>query len=249
MTDGATLEGACSCGRNEYIILTPPSILQRLSVIYDDRAEHGQWIPDALDPTLIEANVNITIARSLSLRVPLSHIRSTTYAFYPGETHTEIRRVFTPRHAPHTKRHFCGFCGTPLTHWTEEHGHDADWVNVNLGSLRSESVEKLAEEGLLVSSDDALEKTANNEKGKEVGHVNTLEGREVRGPPWFEEMIEGSRLGRIKRQRGGQSSADGRSKVIWEVVEFMGEPSDSGNNTGKRRLSQVGKESDVEMKE
>ncbi|KAL8688151.1 MAG: hypothetical protein Q9218_005865 [Villophora microphyllina] len=55
-------------------------------------------------------------------------------------------------------------------------------------------------------------------------------------------MIEGSELGRIKRQRGGQSSADGRSKVEWEVVEFSSEPADVGTNTGKRKLDQVGRE-------
>ncbi|KAL8774120.1 MAG: hypothetical protein Q9209_001228 [Squamulea sp. 1 TL-2023] len=228
MTDEATLEGACSCGRNEYTIIAPTSFSQTVSVIYDERAEH---------------------ARSLSLRVPLSQIRSTTYAFYPGESHAQIRKVFTPQHAPHTKRHFCGFCGDPLTHWSEQYGGEADWVHVNLGSLRSRSVEKLANEGLLPGSDAAIEITTPPENAGAVSKTSTSEGREIQGAPWFEEMIEGSELGRIKRQRGGQSSADGRSKVSWEVVEFTSEPSDNGNNIGKRKLSQVGKESDIAMRE
>ncbi|KAL8657437.1 MAG: hypothetical protein Q9226_001909 [Calogaya cf. arnoldii] len=218
MTDGATLEGACSCGRNEYIIIAPASFSQTVSVIYDERAEH---------------------ARSLSLRVPLSHIRSSTYAFYPGETHAGIRRVFTPPHAPHTKRHFCGFCGDPLTHWSEQHRDDADWVYVNLGSLRRGSVDKLADQGLLPGSDASLESAMDQQDDTAIENTSPAEGREVRGAPWFENMIEGSQLGRIKRTRGGQSSADGRSKVSWEVVEYTSEPSETGNNTSKRKLSQV----------
>ncbi|EME82872.1 uncharacterized protein MYCFIDRAFT_203430 [Pseudocercospora fijiensis CIRAD86] len=44
-----------------------------------------------------------------------------------------------------------------------------------------------------------------------------------RGVPYFEEMIEHSRLGRIKRQRGGEISRDGTSSVQWEIVEIGGE--------------------------
>lgn len=222
-----TLQGSCSCGRNHYIIISPPSIHETFSVIYND--EHCKY--QRIKPAL-------TNGSALSLRIPLSHLRSTTYAFYPDETHSTIRRVFTPRHAPHTKRHFCGFCGTPLTHWSEEPEGAADWVHVNLGSLKSESVEKLADEGLLETSKDMTD--INQE-----GAIQTRpEGREIQGVPWFEEMIEGSELGRIKRQRGGQSSVDGRSKVEWEVVEFSGE---SAANTGKRKLDEVGRESDTEM--
>ncbi|KAL8680514.1 MAG: hypothetical protein Q9186_003313 [Xanthomendoza sp. 1 TL-2023] len=199
--DEPTLEGVCSCGRNEYIIIAPN--LQTMSVVYDDRAEHC-------------------------------------------ETHTEIRRVFTPRHAPHTKRHFCGFCGTPLTHWSEDGEGDADWVHVNLASLRSKSVEKLAEEGLLATTVRAV---ASHDDGKVLDRTSISDGREIQGPPWFQEMIEGSELGRIKHQRGGQISADGRNRVEWEVVEFSSEPKENGNNTGKRKLDQVGKEKDIEMRE
>ena len=42
------------------------------------------------------------------------------------------------------------------------------------------------------------------------------------GIPYFEEMIENSRLGRIKRQKGGHTSADGRATVHWEVIEIGG---------------------------
>ncbi|KAL8827848.1 MAG: hypothetical protein Q9170_006848 [Blastenia crenularia] len=198
------LEGACSCGRNHYIILAPPSFRETFSVVYDDRAEHD-------------------------------------------ETHSTIRRIFTPRHAPHSKRHFCGFCGTSLTHWSEESNDDADWVYVNLGSLRNGSVEKLADEGLLASTDETKDSSTAAEKS--LDRSTRSEGREIQGAPWYEEMIEGSELGRIKRKRGGRSSADGRSKVEWEVVEFTSESGDAGPSSGKRKIDQVGKGEDVEMRE
>jgi hypothetical protein len=49
--------------------------------------------------------------------------------------------------------------------------------------------------------------------------VHRMQGR---GMPYFEEMVENSRLGRIKRQKGGHTSADGRTKVQWEILEIGG---------------------------
>lgn len=60
-----------------------------------------------------------------------------------------------------------------------------------------------------------------------------------RGVPYFEEMIEHSRLGRIKRQRGGHTSRDGASSVQWEIVEIGGdEPPSNASMTedGSKRL-------------
>ena len=242
MGDEVSLEGACSCGRNHYFIICPPNLGTVVSVIYDDRAEHGE--PSRLIFAYIS---NLKLARSLSLRVPLSQMRSSTYAFYPDETHAAIRRVFTPRHAPYSKRHFCGFCGTSLSHWSEETQEEAEWVNVNLGSLMSESVEKLADQGLLEGSEDSQEGIEPTESAT-LERSRTPKERQVRGVPWFEEMIEGSQLGRIKRKRGGQSSADGSNKVEWEIVEFSSETSDIGNGIGKRKLDQIGKSDDVEMR-
>ncbi|KAL8870938.1 MAG: hypothetical protein Q9174_003130 [Haloplaca sp. 1 TL-2023] len=226
MDQESALQGTCSCGRNHYLIVNPPSIRESFSIVFDDRAEHS---------------------RSLSLRIPLSSLQSTTHAFYPDESHSEIRRVFSPRHAPHTKRHFCGFCGTPLSHWSEEPKEDAEWIHVNVGSLRRESMERLADEGLLAGPETKTIQTEGEEES--VNHTEAVEGREVQGAPWFEEMIEGSELGRIKRRRGGKSSSDGRSKVEWDIVEFSSEPGDTAGSTAKRKLDQVGKEDNDTMKE
>ncbi|KAL8947642.1 MAG: hypothetical protein Q9222_006099 [Ikaeria aurantiellina] len=123
---------------------------------------------------------------------------------------------------------------------------DAEWIHVNLGSLKSDSIDKLADEGFLTSPDGPSSTVATRTSDRD--EPETSQGREISGRPWFEEMIEGSELGRIKRRRGGQSSADGQSKVAWEVVEFSSEPQDVGASTGKRKIDQVGKEGDVDMK-
>ena len=167
-------------------------------------------------------------------------MHSSTHAYYPDETHNAIRRVFSPRHAPHSKRHFCGFCGTPLTYWSEDPKDEAEWVYVSLGSLRTKSIEALEIAGFL---------SGNRETDEDANATRTGHGREVRGVPWFEEMIEGSELGRMKRRRGGQTSADGKTKVEWEIVEFASDEGDSGISSGeKRKLDQVGEGDDLVMR-
>lgn len=80
--------------------------------------------------------------------------------------------------------------------------------------------------------------------------ASTSEGREVRGAPWFEEMVEGSALGRIRRRRGGETSQDGRTRVEWEVVEFDGSEDDGSGSGGvggavKRKIGDVGDGNDL----
>lgn len=190
-----------------------------------------------------------SVDRALSLRVPITRIQSTTHAFYDDETHSAIRRVFTPQHSPHTKRHFCGFCGTQLSHWSEQPPEEAEFIFVNLGSLKNESMEKLEEAGILSQASAEQEgHHATTEKNRHEA-VSTFrdQGREVRGNPWFEEVIEGSELGRLKRRRGGGSTADGKTMVEWEVVEFEGDEGD-GAVTGapKRKLGSLNEE-DMDM--
>ena len=188
------------------------------------------------------------LGKGLSLRVPISQLHSTTYAFYPDETHNTIRRVFTPRHAPYTKRHFCGFCGTHLTYWSERSKEDAEWVCISLGTLKSESRERLEDAGLLSEPEDAYvqERTENISPAREIARRS--QGREILGSPWFEDLIEGSELGRIKRRRGGQSSSAG-TRVEWEIIEFeSGDDDGKLRETSKRKLDMVGNDGDITMR-
>jgi hypothetical protein len=174
---------------------------------------------------------------------------------YPDETHSSIRRVFTPRHTPYTKRHFCGFCGTPLSFWTEQTKEQADFVCVSLNSLEDESIQKLGNMGILPSIQDSDEEERENQ-----GAITAAQSgnREIRGQPWFEEILEGSELGKLRRRRGGKVSADGSSSVEWEIVEYDGTPGTNTPDTGrdasgsaapnKRKHEEVAGVNDMEMK-
>ena len=126
---------------------------------------------------------------------------------------------------------------------------------MNLSSLRSESLERLHDAGFLTASEDvSSEKTEEADSTMErtdysAAVTQQFQGREVRGVPWFEEMVEGSDLGRIKRRRGGKTSADGRVQYEWEVVEIEG---DEGENTmastAKRKIDMMGGDDDVGMR-
>jgi hypothetical protein len=71
--------------------------------------------------------------------------------------------------------------------------------------------------------------------------------RESFGVPWFEELVEGTRLGKLRRQRGGHGSQDGRVQVEWEIIEYSGgsdmEDVDMPTpSSGKRKLDERGEE-------
>ncbi|KKA18819.1 Uncharacterized protein T310_7228, partial [Rasamsonia emersonii CBS 393.64] len=135
MTSREPLRGGCSCGRNQYMIVIPDDdSVGRAEVIFDSSRDHRRFQGAPL---------------TAWLRVPLTWYRSQTYSYYPDETHAAIRRTFTPVHAPHSQRNFCGFCGTPLTYWTESPPEEADYMSVTLGSLFSDDLRMLEDLELL----------------------------------------------------------------------------------------------------
>ena len=86
-----------------------------------------------------------------------------------------------------------------------------------------------------------------------ISEVYSETGVELKGQPWFEEMIEGSQLGNLRRRRGGRTSTDGKTKVEWEVLELNSNDNenlvDRGIGTGKRKHSDTAQGSDVVMRE
>lgn len=64
--------------------------------------------------------------------------------------------------------------------------------------------------------------------------------RETSSIPWFDSIIEGSSLGgRLKTTRGTRQSADGTTKIEYEITEFNDdgtEISEFPGNNGKRKL-------------
>ncbi|TDZ27100.1 hypothetical protein C8035_v011971 [Colletotrichum spinosum] len=125
------------------------------------------------------------------IRVPLSWYRSTTHAFFPDERHSMIHRVFESSSAGPSKRYFCGFCGTPLSYWTERPHTEADYIHLTLASLCGEDLRDLEDLGLIPE----LHET---EGAPVVPTPVTVLGRETRGVPWFDNMINDTRLGHLR---------------------------------------------------
>jgi hypothetical protein len=59
--------------------------------------------------------------------------------------------------------------------------------------------------------------------------------------PWFETMLQGSSLGRVRRSRGKRQTQDGRMGIEWEIVELLPDEGAVGDtqSTGKRKLGDV----------
>lgn len=78
-------------------------------------------------------------------------------------------------------------------------------------------------------------------------------GRESRGIPWIESLVEGSSLGgRLKRASVTRRSADGSAWAQWHIVEYNdggqveSEPGGSSGNNGKRKLADRDDDEDAE---
>ena len=119
---------------------------------------------------------------------------------------------------------------------------------MNIGSLQRDSVERLEDAGLLQGSGSENSKRMQTGSPETKQMVDPAEGRELRGTPWFEELIQGSELGRIQR-RGGQISSDGHTKVEWEISEYE---STEGEvpvaSAGKRKLVSLDSGENVERR-
>lgn len=183
-----------------------------------------------------------------------------TIPFYPDESPVLIRRVYTHPAEQHAKRHFCGFCGTPLSFWSEQPSSEAEFLHVALGSLCGEDLSDLEELGMLPQlAEDEDEEHAGEPALKDVPAIGLPlrtgdsaadagavlpAGRERRGLSWFDSLISGSRLGNLRTSRGGGESADGRIRLQWEVVEWTESSSGSSptSSGAKRKLGDRGED-------
>lgn len=136
-------------------------------------------------------------------------------------------------------------------------------MDVTLGSLGEESLRALEGLGVLGGSDEEEEveeeeEDALDEEEEAAPEVTMADSTPAatetvvrrgsaqqrpqamrnRGMPYFESMVENSRLGRIKRQKGGHTSRDGRTRVRWEVVEL----DEGGNGEGMGAVEETGEE-------
>ena len=192
------------------------------------------------------------------LRVPLSWYSSSTQAFFPDETHASIRRTFSPLHTPHTQRIFCGYCGTHLTFWSEKPPSEADFLNITLGSLANDDIRALQDLELVPGNVDpdtvGLSQDTTEQAPATQRDDQTLTRTERNGNSGdlsrFEEMLDGSRLGRTHNiRRGVGVSSDGTTGVEWEVSEYVDDGSAEAPQTGsKRKIGEIGND-DEKMEE
>ncbi|RFU26429.1 hypothetical protein B7463_g9916, partial [Scytalidium lignicola] len=200
------LRGGCSCGRNQYTVIIPQDATEVPQVLFDNNPLHRRSQATPL---------------SAWLRVPLSWYHSSTYAFFDDETHSSIRRSYTSPLEESTKRYFCGFCGTPLTYWSESPPSEADYISLTLGSLTGSDLRDLEDMGLLPREAlDSDSETGNGRSDAARIQETEPESEERETVPWFETLVQGSKLGKLRRTRGQRRSNDGRTRVEWEIVEW-----------------------------
>jgi hypothetical protein len=181
--------------------------------------------------------------------VPLNWYTSATFAQFPDEERSSIQRTFVTPSASHSRRQFCGYCGTQLTSWHEQTRDDADHICLTVGSLLDEDQALLGELGYLPGAESSDDDTRAPGPSRSPQAVARAE-QQLRGAPWFEEIIKNTRLGHFKQQRGGHTARDGSVKVEWEVVEWTeGDDADDegGVTPSKRKIGQVDEE-DAEMR-
>ncbi len=174
-----------------------------------------------------------------------------------------IRKMFTSAQEPHSKRIFCGYCGTHLSYWTEAARDEADYLNVTVGSLFGEDLKTLKDLGLLPNVVDDCDTTGGLPDPRVAERFNnqhperrdeSVQRRISRGTEgdisWMEEMIDGSRLGRLqKTKRGVGKSTDGMTTVEWEITEMVdnGAEQEPAAGRAKRKLGEAVLGGDVQM--
>jgi hypothetical protein len=170
--------------------------------------------------------------------VPLAWYHSTTYAYFDDETHASIRRVYSSPSERGAKRFFCGFCGTQLSYWSEVPRGEGEFISLTLGSLNGGDLRDLDVLGLLPEGEEGAQKEEANVTVIGGGHGGHG-GGEVEGVvvPWFESMLQGSTLGRVRRSRGTRQTGDGSVRMEWEILELL--PEEEAQGTGKRKIGDV----------
>ena len=122
---------------------------------------------------------------------------------------------------------------------------EAEFLSVALGSLLRPDLEALEELGLLPEEVATSTHTAQSSSLTEIPPSQDAIRRQLRTPgstgglDWFEELIDGSRLGRIARTKRGQgTSRDGNVHIEWEVSEYFddGKQPISVSAPSKRKL-------------
>lgn len=115
---------------------------------------------------------------------------------------------------------------------------------MTLGTLSGDKLRNLEELGLLPREATAEYRLEDGDDGDGEDEARRISIHKNQGLPWFDTMVEGSRLGHMKQTMGSHRSRDGDVQVEWEIVEWTDgdDESHDGTNTpnsGKRKLDEV----------
>jgi hypothetical protein len=127
------------------------------------------------------------------------------------------------------------WCETPMT-------DEADYISVTLGSLSSTDLRDLEELGLLPKEalDDAESEKAQINNAAISSERGISEKDSTAELPWFETLVQGSKLGKMKTSRGRKTGANGQWTVEWEVLEWTAEDEEGNNaNPAKRKAGDL----------
>lgn len=140
-------------------------------------------------------------------------------------------------------------------------------MNITLGSLRRKDLSALEDLDLLpddvdlgdTSATDDTRETAEDSATPEQSIIPSSDGGMVQstrsgtsgGMSWFEDMIQGSRLGHhSKKRKGHGTSADGTTTVTWEISEYYEDDDETGQPaTRSKRKAQDIEQDDTKMKD
>lgn len=132
-----------------------------------------------------------------------------------------------------------------MSYFTDEPRSEADYIQLTLGSLLTEDLHDLEEMGLVGEDDeedevDAMDIVPTTPAAAAAAADLSLIGRDFTHIPWFDSMIQGSRLGNVRTSKGSRQSRDGSVRVEWEVTEWTVDDEDEADSSeaaaaGKRK--------------
>lgn len=168
--------------------------------------------------------------------------QSVTQSYFPDELHEHIAKTFSPQEQPSFQRKFCGFCGTPISYWTEDPVHQKDFINIALGSMGRKDILALEDLDLLPEHvnlegpskfgvDDTKAVAEGSSERSQVmvstsdnGILRTSRSGMSGGISWFEDLIQGSQMGYHSQRRAAYGpSADGITTASLVVSEYYGD--------------------------
>lgn len=140
-----------------------------------------------------------------------------------------------------------------MSYWSESPATEAEYIHLTLGSLLQEDLHDLEELGLIPDDADSDEQStqdvdaghAVDDEHEEPAESTIKRLRPSFGVPWFEDLVQDTRLGRLRRKHGGGRSQDGRVQVEWEIIEYTDHGNDGVEDVdmptasaGKRKLDE-----------